>query len=85
MSALALFENPYLRASWTAEYEAFEASPTSATLLSRLRTRANLDLLIERASETAFIQRFFVETWGYHLQGKDAPVRVRLRQEGQIL
>ncbi|MEI6654448.1 MAG: DNA methyltransferase [Verrucomicrobiota bacterium] len=30
-------------------------------------------MLNERASEAAFIHRFFVETWGYHLQGHETP------------
>lgn len=81
MSALPLFEDPYLRAQWGAEFDAFEASPASAALLSRLRAWASRDLLSERASETAFIQRFFVETWGYHLQGHDATYNCRPQYE----
>ena len=81
MSALPLFEDPYLRAQWGAEFDAFEASPASAALLSRLRAWASRDLLTERASETAFIQRFFVETWGYHLQGHDATYNCRPQYE----
>ncbi len=81
MSALPLFEDPYLRAQWSAEFEAFEASPASAALLARLQAWASRDLLTERASETAFIQRFFVETWGYHLQGHDATYNCRPQYE----
>jgi hypothetical protein len=73
MPALPLFEDPFLRAQWGTEFDAFEASPDSTTLLARLRAWASRDLLNERASEAAFIQRFFVETWGYRLQGDHAP------------
>jgi hypothetical protein len=61
MPALPLFEETFLRAQWSAEFDAFESSPESAALLARLRAWANRDLLNERASETAFIQRFFVD------------------------
>lgn len=73
MPAQPLFEDTFLRAQWAAEFDAFESSPESAVLLARLRAWASRDLLNERASETAFIQRFFVETWGYHLQGHETP------------
>lgn len=73
MPALPLLEETFLRAQWSAEFDAFESSPESAALLTRLRNWANRDLLNERASETAFIQRFFAETWGYHLQGHETP------------
>ncbi|MFU8894445.1 MAG: Eco57I restriction-modification methylase domain-containing protein [Luteolibacter sp.] len=69
MTSQPLLEDTYLRAQWSTEFEAFEASPESAALLARLRAWANRDVLNERASETAFIQRFFSETWGYQLQG----------------
>jgi hypothetical protein len=71
MPALPLFEETFLRAQWSAEFDAFESSPESAALLARLRAWANRDLLNERSSETAFIQRFFAQTWGYHLQGHE--------------
>ena len=73
MPAQPLLDDTFLRAQWAAEFDAFEASPASADLLARLRAWANRDQLNERASETAFIQRFFVETWGYHLQGEQTP------------
>jgi hypothetical protein len=73
MPAQPLLDDTFLRAQWAAEFDAFEASPASPDLLARLRAWANRDQLNERASETAFIQRFFVETWGYHLQGEQTP------------
>ncbi len=73
MPALPLLEDNFLCAHWSAEFDAFEASPESASLLARLRAWDARDKLNERASEAAFILRFFVETWGYHFQGNDTP------------
>jgi methylase of polypeptide subunit release factors len=73
MPALPLLDDTFLRAQWDAEFKAFEAGPYSSALLARLRAWAERDVLNERASETAFIQRFFAETWGYRLQGDNAP------------
>jgi len=73
MPSLPLLDDTYLRSQWSAEFDAFQSSPQSAALLARLRAWAARDLLNERASESAFIQRFFVETWGYHLQGHETP------------
>jgi hypothetical protein len=72
MPVLPLFDEPFLRAQWDAEFSAFQEGPESAALLLRLKAWAGREQLNERASETAFIQRFFVETWGYSLQGQDA-------------
>ncbi len=65
---LPLFDEPFLRAQWDAEFREFSAGPDSEALLARLRAWSRRDPLSERASETAFIQRFFIETWGYRLQ-----------------
>ncbi|MEY4569159.1 MAG: hypothetical protein RLZZ398_598 [Verrucomicrobiota bacterium] len=73
MPTQPLLEDTYLRAQWSTEFDAFESSSASAVLLTRLRAWAARDLLTERASETAFIQRFFSEIWGYHLQGHETP------------
>jgi hypothetical protein len=73
MIAQALFDEPFLRAQWGGEFEAFEAGLASAALRARLRAWTDREQLNERASETAFIQRFFVETWGYKLQGEENP------------
>ena len=72
MPVLPLFDETFLRAQWDAEFTAFQESAESAALLQRLKAWAAREQLNERASETAFIQRFFVETWGYSLQGHDA-------------
>jgi hypothetical protein len=69
MAIQPLFDEPFLRAQWGAEFDAFEKSPEADALLARLRAWAGREQLSERSSEAAFIQRFFVETWGYRLQG----------------
>jgi hypothetical protein len=68
MPMLPIFDDPFLRAQWDAEFLAFQDSPEADALLARLRAWTAREQLTERASETAFIQRFFVETWGYRLQ-----------------
>jgi hypothetical protein len=73
MPALPLFEDPFLRAQWGSEFDAFESSPESAALLARLRSWSEREILNERSSEAAFIHQFFVNTWGYRLQGDQAP------------
>jgi len=64
-----MVENAFLRAQWQEEYEKFIASPESTALQDRLNAWADREVLKETESEAAFIQRFFVETWGYALQG----------------
>lgn len=71
MTTQPLLDEPFLRAQWGIDFEAFENSPAAAALLSRLRAWTTREQLKETSSETAFIQRFFVETWGYKLQGED--------------
>jgi len=81
MPSQPLFEDTFLRAQWSAEFDAFESSPASAALLARLSAWANRDILKETSSEAAFIQRFFVETWGYHLQGNESAYNCRQQYE----
>jgi len=81
MPSQPLFEDTFLRAQWNAEFVAFESSPASAYLLARLSAWANRDILKETSSEAAFIQRFFVETWGYHLQGHETAYNCRQQYE----
>lgn len=71
MTIQPLLDEPFLRAHWGSEFEAFENSPDAAALLARLRAWDSRQILKETSSETAFIQRFFVETWGYKLQGEE--------------
>lgn len=69
MPMLPLFDEPFLRAQWDAEFRTFQSGPEADALRERLQAWAGRDRLNERASEAALIQRFFVETWGYRLQG----------------
>ena len=69
MPILPLVDETFLRAQWDTEFRAFLDGSEAAALMARLRAWAARERLNERASETAFIQRFFVETWGYTLQG----------------
>ena len=59
MPAQPLLDDTFLRAQWSEEFDAFQAGAESAALLAHLRAWAERDPLNERASETAFIQRFF--------------------------
>ncbi|MCF7855802.1 MAG: Eco57I restriction-modification methylase domain-containing protein, partial [Candidatus Pacebacteria bacterium] len=64
-----LIEDHSLKASWYEDYEAFLSDGRDAELQARLEAWAQRDVLNETASETAFIQRFFVDIWGYTTQG----------------
>jgi len=71
MPSPPLLEDTFLRSNWSDEFNAFENSEDSAALLARLRAWASRDVLSESSSETPFIQKFFVETWGYSSQGEE--------------
>ncbi|MFZ1731232.1 MAG: hypothetical protein WBQ23_11375 [Bacteroidota bacterium] len=73
MTQQPLLDEPFLRAQWGGEFEAFENSPAAAALLARLHAWTDREQLKERSSEAALIQRFFVETWGYELYGEETP------------
>lgn len=64
-----LIEDHIFKASWYEQYQAFLADGRDAELKARLDAWAQREVLNETASEAAFIQRFFVETWGYAIQG----------------
>ena len=59
MTMLPLFDETFLRAQWDADFLVFQNSPEEAALLARLHAWAGREQLKERASETAFIQRFY--------------------------
>jgi hypothetical protein len=69
MMEQSLFVEAVLRSQLWDEFQQFSASPDAVTLRDRLQAWAGRDKRNEKQSETAFIQRFFVETWGYTLQG----------------
>lgn len=62
----------FLRREWDRDYTVFRDSDEEAALLARLKAWAARADLGETSSEAAFIQAFFVETWGYQLAGRDA-------------
>lgn len=69
MHVQSLFDEAVLRNQLWDEYQQFTASAEATALHARLKAWASREKLNERESEAAFIQRFFVETWGYSLQG----------------
>ncbi len=67
-----LFNTAYLRSVWAKEFEAFQLSDDAAALLTRLQNWAAKDWQKETASEGAFIDVFFKQTWGYLASGEGA-------------
>jgi len=61
----------FLRSAWDLEYKAWEPEEEAA-LLQRLRDWAARPDLKETSAEGAFVQTFFVDTWGYQLAGRTA-------------
>jgi len=55
----------FLLSNWALEYEAFKGSAEEDFLAQRLRTWAVRKDLKETSAESAFIQQFFRDTWGY--------------------
>jgi hypothetical protein len=53
MASQPLFDEPFLRAQWNAEFDKFQGSPEAAALLARLRAWSDREQLTERSSETA--------------------------------
>ncbi len=84
MTILPLLDDAFLSSHWAREYEAFKASPKEEALLQRLRAWSGREILKETSSEAAFIQRFFVETWGYRIQGVDDSGRYSCRPQFEI-
>ncbi len=79
-----LLDDAFLASHWSREYEDFKGSPQEAELEARLNAWAGREVLKETASETAFIQRFFVETWGYALQGGDSEGHYTCRPQFEV-
>ena len=72
---LPLLDDAFLASHWSREYDIFRGSPEETALEARLRAWATREVLKETSSEAAFIQRFFVETWGYRSQGMESDGR----------
>lgn len=69
MHVQPLFDEAVLRNQLWGEFEQFRGSAEATALFDRLKAWAGREILNERESEAAFIGRFFVETWGYNMQG----------------
>lgn len=66
----ASFVSPaFLRSVWHQEFEAFRDSDEEKALLERLKAWGARKDLKETSAESAFIQTFFVDTWGYSQSG----------------
>lgn len=65
-----LVERTYLRRELTPEYEAWQDSEHEVELLARLQKWSVRHLTGETQIQDAFVQQFFVETWGYRHDGR---------------
>jgi hypothetical protein len=65
-----LLNTAYLRSVWAQDYETFKESPEAQALLTRLKNWAGKDWQKETASESAFIDVFFKQTWGHVVSGE---------------
>ena len=66
----SLFDLPFLAAEWSVEYQTYRETGKDAVVHDALRRWNARDKLNEKASETAFINHFFCDIWGYSLQAK---------------
>ena len=64
-----LFDRDFLRAELGYDYADYLATGQDDSLLARLRAWAARELKRETQAEASFVQRFFVETWGYRDDG----------------
>lgn len=64
-----LLDRDFLRAELHYEFEDYKASSDDDVLKARLKDWERRELRRETQAEASFIQRFFVETWGYRLDG----------------
>lgn len=67
-----LLDRDFLKAELHYEYQDYCASGDDEALRSRLRDWSKRELRRETQAEGSFIQRFFVETWGYRNDGTGA-------------
>lgn len=71
MILLPLVDDAFLASHWHREFQSFCDSPEETALLDRLHAWNAREVLKETSSEAAFIQHFFVKTWGYVDQAFD--------------
>lgn len=69
-----LLDAQFLKAEFDYEFKDFLASGEEGRLRERLAHWANRELKRETQAEGSFIQRFFVETWGYRDDGVGSDV-----------
>ena len=67
-----LLDREFLRAELHYEFLDYQESSEDVELLARLQGWATREIKRETQAETSFIQRFFVETWGYRSDGVGA-------------
>ena len=60
----------FLRSAWARDYEQFKDSGAETGLLARLENWSKRTDLKETSAESAFIQQFFHDTWGYFESGQ---------------
>ena len=68
---LTFLSRAYLRSQWNLDYEAFRDSPEEAALYERLERWTRRTDLGERSAESAFLEGFFIQTWGYAQTGRE--------------
>lgn len=64
-----LLDREFLKAELHYEFLDYQGSTNDAELLTRLQGWAKREIKRETQAESSFIQRFFVETWGYRNDG----------------
>ncbi len=67
-----LLDRQFLKAELDYEYRDYAGDGIDDAVHERLRNWAKRDVVRETQAEGAFIQRFFVETWGYREDGTGA-------------
>ena len=67
-----MLDRAFLRGELAYEFEDWKADGHDAALLGRLRGWSARELTRETQTEAAFVQRFFIETWGYRDDGAGA-------------
>ena len=68
---LTFLSRAYLRSQWDLDYQAFRDSPEETALHERLARWSQRPDLGERSAESAFLDEFFRQTWGYVQPGQE--------------
>ena len=67
----AFLSSAFLRSQWNLDYLAFRDSPEESALHDRLVRWSRRADLGERSAESAFLDEFFQQTWGYVQAGQE--------------